>query len=390
MNGGHAHADALSMALTLANRPLLVDPGTSTYTVDPTVRDRMRRSMNHNTVTIDGRSQSMPAGPFQWQTRADARMHDWRHNAAFDWLEASHDGYAPVRHRRSLLRIGQAGWLVADEILGSGRHAAAAHWHFDPAWMLTCEPGRLRAAHAMGGIAWLLHDAGAASLAHGDERSGLGWYAPTYGTLMPTWSACVAVEDEAPFAVLTWIGEGDATAPPPVLERLSAACDARAPVIAARVSAGDRSSIVMLRPGEPAARADRACRLPDYDTDARALHYASAGETLLALDLVDARTVAAARDGWVSIDADMPIADLHVGLESGALDLRASVPPPRLRLRSTRTVYTVRLNGRDLPIAAARADAALLIHGDDWGAPDPARTRPAHPWLDSGAAFAQH
>src|SRR4030095_4322274 len=35
MNGGHAHADALSLTLSLDGRPLLVDPGTATYTMDP-------------------------------------------------------------------------------------------------------------------------------------------------------------------------------------------------------------------------------------------------------------------------------------------------------------------------------------------------------------------
>ena len=149
MNGGHAHADALALTLALDGRPLLIDPGTSTYTADAALRDQLRSSVSHNTVTIDGRSQSTPSGPFHWRTRVDARMHEWRCNPAFDWVEASHDGYAPLHHRRTVMRAG-GGWLVADEILGSGSHAAAAHWHFDPAWAVAKEAGRLRATHEDG------------------------------------------------------------------------------------------------------------------------------------------------------------------------------------------------------------------------------------------------
>jgi uncharacterized heparinase superfamily protein len=108
LNAGHAHADALAMTLSIANRPFLVDPGTSTYTMDSTLRDRMRSTMSHNTIVVDGRPQSLPSGPFHWRTRANARLHAARHNPAFDWAEASHDGYGSLRHRRTLLRTSSA------------------------------------------------------------------------------------------------------------------------------------------------------------------------------------------------------------------------------------------------------------------------------------------
>ena len=57
-NGGHAHADALSMTFTVRGVPLLIDPGTGSYTADPAARDHFRSSQLHNTVVVDGRSQS--------------------------------------------------------------------------------------------------------------------------------------------------------------------------------------------------------------------------------------------------------------------------------------------------------------------------------------------
>jgi hypothetical protein len=167
LNAGHAHADALALTLGVNGRPLLVDPGTSTYTTDAALRDRLRSSASHNTVTLDGQSPSIPAGPFHWRSRTDARLGGTRHNPAFDWAEGAHDGYPGHRHRRTVFRAPGGGWLVVDEVLGRGRHAADVHWHFDPSWMLNREtPTRLRATHAEGGTAWIVHDASDSTLFH--------------------------------------------------------------------------------------------------------------------------------------------------------------------------------------------------------------------------------
>ena len=324
MNGGHAHADALSLTLRIGKRSLLVDPGTSTYTMDPQLRDRMRGSFNHNTLSVDGRPQSLPAGPFQWTTSAAGRVNVSRHTAGFDWVEAVHDGYAPLEHRRSIVRADGAGWLIVDELRGDpGEHSAVAHWHFDPSWMVHADGrGRLRAAHLEGEEAWLLFDAGQATLQHGDEQSGLGWFAPVYGTLVPTWTARITRTGRLPFSMLTWIGDGDGT-DVPVLERLEVAADAGGDVIAARVRRGEFASTYVLH--------GRNCGVGDYQTDARVMHVRTRGDELVALDLIDVSHALALRDGWLSIAASEPIADLHARV-NGGLRLATSQPPRELRV----------------------------------------------------------
>src|SRR6185436_7939913 len=146
--------------------PLLVDPGTATYTTDPALRDRFRSSASHNTVTIDNQPQARPDGPFHWRTRANATLIGWRSHPRLDWVEAVHNAYATLPHRRSVLRAADSGWLIVDEVLGSGEHTAAAHWHLDPDWTLrTDAPGRMRAMHTDGTEAWILSDAGEIVLA---------------------------------------------------------------------------------------------------------------------------------------------------------------------------------------------------------------------------------
>jgi hypothetical protein len=337
LNGGHAHADALSLTLRIGNRSLLVDPGTSTYTMDPQLRDSMRGSFNHNTVSIDGRPQSMPAGPFHWKATADGHLAASRHGEGLDWVEAGHDGYAPIEHRRSIIRADAAGWLVIDDVRGPGNavHSATAHWHFDPSWKVHDDGGgRLRAAHRDGDEAWLVFDAGNAALLHGDEQSTLGWCAPVYGTLVPTWTARISRNDRLPFSMLTWVGAGNGT-DVPELERVAVNADPQGHAVGARLTYGKFASTYLVRPGEPPLRDSRACDIGDYQTNARVLHVRTCGERLVALDLVDASHALALRDGLISVAADEPLRDLHASVADGVLRLVTSQPPGQLRVEGS-------------------------------------------------------
>jgi hypothetical protein len=105
----HAHADALAFEYAAEGRTWLVDPGTFTYTGDATARDQFRASSAHNTVTVDGLSQSVPAGPFAWERAAESRVIKFVTSDLFDYFEGSHDGYErlpdPVTHTRSILFV---------------------------------------------------------------------------------------------------------------------------------------------------------------------------------------------------------------------------------------------------------------------------------------------
>src|SRR6267378_549061 len=63
----HPHADALAIEYAVEGKAWLIDPGTFTYTGDADLRDQFRSTKAHNTVTVDGQPQSVPAGPFGWK-----------------------------------------------------------------------------------------------------------------------------------------------------------------------------------------------------------------------------------------------------------------------------------------------------------------------------------
>jgi hypothetical protein len=134
-NGGHGHADLLSVQLTAGGREYLVDPGTGSY-MQATERDWFRGTAAHNTLEVDGRSQAVPVGPFAWRAIPTVRVERWDTHPEFDYFCGSHDGYAPVLHRRHVVRA-PGFWLVRDEIVGEGEHELAAWWHLASGTELT-------------------------------------------------------------------------------------------------------------------------------------------------------------------------------------------------------------------------------------------------------------
>jgi hypothetical protein len=201
LNCGHAHADALALTLTVRGVPLLIDPGTGCYTIDRSLRDRMRSTALHNTVTVGARAQSIPAGPFHWSQTTDASVARWRANDGFDYFDGLHDGYVTTRHRRRVLALHHDLVLVADLIEG-GATQAALHWHLDPRWRVELDADGATLATGADRVRVLVLG-GALDALHGDAATGLGFCSPAYGRVDATHTLRVVHDGDAPFWFIT-------------------------------------------------------------------------------------------------------------------------------------------------------------------------------------------
>jgi hypothetical protein len=127
----HSHADALSVCLNSEGHGLLIDPGTFEY-VGPE-RDLFRGTAMHNTLRVDGASQSETAGLFAWKRLARAQAEQWITGKTFDLFVGSHDGYtrlaSPVIHRRWVCSLNCGLFLVRDLAEGQGKHRLDIAWH---------------------------------------------------------------------------------------------------------------------------------------------------------------------------------------------------------------------------------------------------------------------
>lgn len=206
LNGGHAHSDALAIVLTVEGRPLFVDSGTATYTMDGDVRDRFRSTAMHNTVVLDGQPQSEPAGPFHWRTRTNAHARVWRSDVTgggVDYVEASHNGYAPRLHVRSILAVHAIGWWILDTVIGDGSADAMVHWHLHPAWRATPRDRHLLLEHVDDLTVALATD-GQVTVA-GPGTTPLAFWSPEYGRVEPTPAIAVTSSGPLPLTLATFI-----------------------------------------------------------------------------------------------------------------------------------------------------------------------------------------
>lgn len=182
----HGHADALSLTLCIDGDPILVDPGTWLYGSGREWRNWFRSTPAHNTLNIDGQSQSIISGPFNWSHKAKATLVD-RQEGAHWKLCASHDGYLGrfgVVHQRTV--AGDVdGILVTDQLLGRSHTAEIV---FQLAAGL--EAGRVGSAVTIsrsGAALMTIHfpDATIDIRSGGDTPGQGGWVSPRFGRKQP-------------------------------------------------------------------------------------------------------------------------------------------------------------------------------------------------------------
>ena len=200
---GHAHADALTIEFSTGSQTWLVDPGTFVYDADLQARDDFRSTAAHNTVTVDGQSQSAPSGPFSWNHIAQCRLCEFKVTERGSYFEGWHDGYRrlddPVLHTRSVLFVkadpdqNLPAYLIAhDSFTAKSDHRYAINYHFAPDCQTVALGNRVQAAGPGGALTIIVLGSSQAQAKVND-----GWV-----------SKCYAQRAHAPVVVFEAAGSG--------------------------------------------------------------------------------------------------------------------------------------------------------------------------------------
>lgn len=195
-------ADQLHVDLWWKGLNLARDAGTYLYNGDPPSDNSFARTCVHNTVTVDGRDQMRRAGRFLWLDWAQAvGEYQADSSGTHTSISAEHDGYKRlgITHRRTVHWLGAAGWVITDDLLGSGEHDLRLHWLTPDLPFEPCDsPFRVQFKTANEQqICWQIfsscdgqHAIVRAGQSSSPEIAGcdlprLGWESPTYGELRP-------------------------------------------------------------------------------------------------------------------------------------------------------------------------------------------------------------
>ncbi len=199
---GHGHADALSLLFYHRGRPILVDPGTYGYGLEPVWRAYFRGTGAHNTIAVDGRDQAFQESRFQWSAPYRSVLVECRGAGGASVLAlARHDGYAAlgVTHWRGLFLRPGVGFVVWDLVDGRGEHEISGYWHCND----KPRPAKPEGAYQLHDRITLQISGAEAGLHEAATAPMSGWRAPAYGVKQAITTIRATTQTSLPHTLLT-------------------------------------------------------------------------------------------------------------------------------------------------------------------------------------------
>ena len=178
--GGHVHDDQLSLTLTVADVPWIVDPGTSGYLYDPDARVLERSARLHSTAMV-GEEETYPicrSAPFALPQRGECSIRGSRDSIA--GVHVPRGRRAMVRHER-VVQWTSPDLLAIDDYVEARLSASVitVRWHLGGRWVAEPVEGGVRLRR--GGDVLLLNATWPKEVLSSDA-----WYAPGFGVRMPS------------------------------------------------------------------------------------------------------------------------------------------------------------------------------------------------------------
>lgn len=129
----HGHDDLLHISLIAHGTEFLVDPGRYTY-MEKDERRYFKESHQHNTLAVDGQTQSVYVDSWNWLHVANPTGRFWNSADDYDYAEAGHDGYwrltDPVQVFRQVLFVKPHYWILVDTCFSQEEHEFTLPFHF--------------------------------------------------------------------------------------------------------------------------------------------------------------------------------------------------------------------------------------------------------------------
>ncbi len=212
------HSDQLHFDLWWHGHNLACDPGTYLYNGKPPWDNPWIGAAFHNTVVVDDREPMRRAGRFLWVDWAQGEfVGRWKsQDGVIEVVSGEHHGYRRIGivHRRSIARLGDAGWLIVDDLIGSGEHRVSIGWTMpDLSWRLNRDGISLDLAGSGVEVSCQGQESDMGLYRAGDLIAGEkiydhpelhGWRSMGYAVKQPALRLAMRFEASAPLRHCTW------------------------------------------------------------------------------------------------------------------------------------------------------------------------------------------
>jgi uncharacterized heparinase superfamily protein len=191
---GHAHCDLLSFEFDVEDRPLIVDSGVHGYEGDP-LRDYVRSTRAHNTVSIGGKEQSEIWATFRMARRAELLRGGASVSGDVICMEGAYRPYHDrcAAHSRRI-EGREKSWRIADRVEGATAERLESFLHLHPEWTVVqrdegvlVQMGDVRVRITPYGIDRV-------RIQIGSRDPVQGWYCPEFGKAVPAPALEMTVE----------------------------------------------------------------------------------------------------------------------------------------------------------------------------------------------------
>lgn len=182
---GHGHCDLLSFEWLWAGQPVVVDSGVCGYAQD-SLREYVRSTRAHNTVSINGREQAELWGAYRVGRRPTVLEAKHVYSDRMYRFEGAYSPYFDRRvvHRRMIERDA-ATLRIRDSLTWPGSGSASSYMHFHPRFALSASNGTIRAISNDIELVVTVEGAQRASVVKGASDPAQGWYCPEFGVALP-------------------------------------------------------------------------------------------------------------------------------------------------------------------------------------------------------------
>jgi asparagine synthase (glutamine-hydrolysing) len=183
------------MDLWMHGHNIAIDAGTYLYSGEDIWRNGLARTSVHNTVTVDGADQMTLISRFTWTNWAKGKLLKQTENL---W-QGEHDGYKPIRHKRTVMALEGDRWLVIDDLEANEPHHYALHWLLNDAPFIENKNSlHLKyEANTYKIQTGLLNGEGKFSIVRADPNSTRGWRSRYYGHKEPAISLLLEAHQPA-------------------------------------------------------------------------------------------------------------------------------------------------------------------------------------------------